>query len=126
MRFVYQHAAILGVESEWSAVASECAGEQGKFWEYHDKLFEVHRGENRGAFAKANLKRFAAELSLDPAKFGACLDSDKYLAKVRAETEAAQKQGVTGTPTFFINGQKLVGAQPYEQFAQVINIFLKK
>ncbi len=89
-------------------------------------LFARQSGENRGAYAKANLKRFAAELGLDQARFGACLDSDKYLAKVRAETKAGKDQGVTGTPTFFINGQRLVGAQPYEQFVQVINVFLKK
>lgn len=118
--------AILGAESEWSAVASECAGEQNKFWDYHDLLFQSQNGENRGAFAKPNLKRFAAQLGLDMPKFNACLDGDKYLAKVRAETAAAQKLGFTGTPSFTINGQQLVGAQPYEQFERTINVFLKK
>ena len=83
---MFQHMAFIGPESEWAAEATECANEQGKFWEYHDKLFDNQGGENVGAFSKANLKRFAAEMKLDTAAFNVCLDSDKYLAKVRADT----------------------------------------
>ena len=118
--------AILGAESEWAAAASECAGEQGKFWAYHDLLFVSQSDANRASFAKANLKQFAVQLGLNAPKFNACVDSDQYLAKVRAETAAAQKLGFTGTPSFTINGQQIVGAQPYEQFERTINVFLKK
>lgn len=122
VKYVYQHLAILGPDSETAAAASECAGEQNKFWDYHAVLFQ---NQARGAFTKENLKRFAAGLGLDTRTFNACVDGDKYLAKIRAETEAAKKQGFTGTPAFTINGQQIVGAQPYEQFERVINIFLK-
>ncbi|MBI5651173.1 MAG: DsbA family protein [Chloroflexi bacterium] len=84
--------------------------------------------ENQGnvPFNQANLKRFALELGVDAPTFNYCLDTDKHLELVRAETRANTEKGVTSTPTFFINGQKIVGAQPYEQFERVINIFLKK
>ncbi|MBI5651178.1 MAG: thioredoxin domain-containing protein [Chloroflexi bacterium] len=126
VKFVYLHMAFIGNESEWAANATECANEQGKFWEYHDKVFENQGGENKGAYAKPVLKRFAKEIGLDSAKFDPCLDQDKYLAKVRADTAKAQQMGVRSTPSFFINGKFLEGALPYEQFAQIINSLLPK
>jgi protein-disulfide isomerase len=114
------HMAFLGPESQWSAEASECAAEQDAFWAYHDLLFERHGGENRGAFNKDNLKGFAAELGLDIEAFNTCLDSGKYASLVQTETASIQSLGVRGTPAFLINGQPLVGAQPFEAFQQVI------
>lgn len=72
-------------ESHWAANAAECANEQGKFWEYHDKLFAEWRGENVGAYSKANLKKYAADLKLDTAKFNQCIDADKYACLIQAE-----------------------------------------
>jgi protein-disulfide isomerase len=118
--------AFIGPESEWAAEATECANEQGKFWEYHDKLFDNQGGENVGAFSKANLKRFAGEMKLDTAAFNVCLDSDKYLAKVRADTAQSSSMGVSSTPTLFINGRMLEGAPPYDQLAQLLNSMLPK
>lgn len=118
--------AFIGSESEWAAEAAECANDQGKFWDYHDKLFASQGGENVGAFSKANLKRFAAEMKLDTAAFNACLDSDKYLAKVRADTAQSSSMGVRSTPTFFINGRMLEGAPSYDQLAQLLNSMLPK
>lgn len=112
--------AFLGLESRWAAEASECAAEQGKFWEYHDKLFASHSGENQGAFSKDNLKRFAADLRLDTTKFNACLDSGKFASLVENETTSAQSLGVQSTPSFLINGQPLAGAQPFETFQKII------
>ena len=112
--------AFLGPESKWAAEASECAGEQGKFWEYHDKLFVSHGGENQGAFNKENLKRFAMDLKLDTAKFNVCVDSGKYSSVVENDTAFVQSLGVTSTPAFLINGQALVGAQPFEAFQKTI------
>jgi predicted DsbA family dithiol-disulfide isomerase len=89
-------------------------------------LFVRQSGENRGAFAKANLKRFAAEVGMDAVKFNSCVDTDKYLDKVRAEAAAAKQKGITSTPVFLINGQQISGAQPYDQFDRIINVFLKK
>jgi protein-disulfide isomerase len=120
VRFGYQHMAFLGPESKWAAEASECADEQGKFWEYHEKLFASHSGENQGAFSRENLKKFAVDLRLDGAKFNACLDSGKYSSIVEKETASVQAVGVTSTPAFLINGQPLSGAQPFETFQKAI------
>ena len=73
VRFVYRHLAFLGNESTWAAEASECAEDQGRFWDYHDKLFDEQRGENQGAYSKDNLKRFAAEIGLDTDRFDSVL-----------------------------------------------------
>ena len=120
------HMAFIGPESEWAAEATECANEQGKFWEYTDKVFDNQAGENKGAYAKPVLKRLAKELGLDTAKFDACLDTDKYLPKVKADTAKAQQMGARVTPSFFINGKLLEGGLPYDQFAQLINSLLPK
>lgn len=120
VRFGYLHFAFLGPESQWAAEASECADEQGKFWEYHDMLFARQAGENQGAFAKDKLKQFAAALNLDTAKFNACLDSGKYTQVVTAETQMLTGLGVQSTPTFLVNTQPVSGAQPFSVFSQVI------
>jgi len=123
--FVYKHAAFLGQESMWAGEASECAADQGKFWEYHDLVFSRQKGENQGAFTKDKLLAMAQELKLDMTKFEPCLKNDQTLGRVQADTEAGQEAGVRGTPTFFINGQGLVGAQPIEACKAVIDKILK-
>ncbi|MGB8646482.1 MAG: DsbA family protein [Anaerolineae bacterium] len=120
VRFAYLHLAFLGDESQWAALASECADEQGKFWEYHDKLFKSQNGENQGAFAKDNLKKFAVDLGLDAAKFNDCFDSGKYTSIVQAETQLAQQLNIQSTPTFLVNTTPVQGAQPYDTFATLI------
>ena len=110
----------MGQESQWAAEASECAADQDAFWEYHDYLFENHAGENQGAFSKDNLKRFADELGLDTQAFNECLDSEKYTQVVQNETNAGRQIGVQSTPTFLVNGQPVVGAQPFDVFQQII------
>ena len=120
VRFGYLHMAFLGPESQWAAEASECANEQGKFWEYHDVLFARHGGENQGAFSKENLKKFAVELGLDATKFNACLDAGKYAGLVQEQTSALQALGMQSTPTFLINRRLMSGALPFEQFKQII------
>lgn len=99
-----------------AAEAAECADEQGKFWEYHDTLFK-----NQGSLEITSLKNYAKDLALDETTFNDCLDSGKMTAEVQKDIEDGSKYGVTGTPTFFINGIKLVGAQPYSAFQQVID-----
>jgi protein-disulfide isomerase len=122
VRFVYRHFAILGEHSLAAAQAAECATEQGKFWEYHDRLFA---SQGPLAFTKENLKRYAKELGLDTAPFKQCLDSDKYAQKVEGETGAGKMLGLRGTPAFFINGRLLVGAHPFENFQAIIEEELK-
>jgi protein-disulfide isomerase len=124
VRMGYFHFIFLGEESQWAAEAAECAGDQDKFWEYHDYLFENHAGENTGAFNKENLKAFAAELKLDTATFDECLDSGKYTQAVQEMSQIARSIGVQSTPSFAINGQALIGAQGFDAFQPVIESFL--
>lgn len=124
VRFGYIHFAFLGEESFWAAEASECAAEQNLFWEYHDTLFANHGGENQGAFSKENLKKFAAGMPLDTAQFNECVDSGKYVEVVQQEVAFAQQLGVQSTPTFALNGQPIVGGQPFETFQQMIEAAL--
>jgi protein-disulfide isomerase len=98
------------------AQAARCANEQGKFWEYHDTLFK-----NEPDGAPATLDRFAGEVGLDVTAFAACRTSGKYSAPVLASTQEGSRLGISGTPTFFINGRILVGAQPVEAFARIID-----
>ena len=104
-----------------AAEASECADEQGKFWEYHDKLFE-----NQNALDTGSLKQYAKDLGLDTAKFNSCLDSGKMTSEVQKDFSDGAQSGVSGTPTFFINGIQIVGAQPYSAFEQLIEQELNK
>lgn len=103
-----------------AAEAARCAGEQGKFWEYHDLLFE---GQSQATIE--DFKRSAEQLKLDPKSFGQCLDSGKHQAAVEADVQEGARLGVTGTPTFFINGRILVGAQPLESFRRIIEAELR-
>ena len=113
--------AFLGQESIWAAEAAKCAQDQNQFWAYHDKLFAEQQGENSGAFTKANLERFAADLKLNTQQFNSCLDSDQYLQEVQDERQMGQQAGVTSTPTFFINGQKHEGYLSYDQLVALVN-----
>jgi len=99
-----------------TAEASECANEQGKFWEYHDTVFN-----NQDQLSDTILSTWAGEIGLDVKKFDDCLESGKYKEKVQADSNDAGSYGVSGTPSFFVNGKLLVGAQPYEAFQQVID-----
>ena len=102
-------------DAEKAAEAAECAGEQNKFWEMHDKLFE-----NQNALSVDNLKQYAKDIGLDSATFNSCLDSGKTAPEVQKDLTDGQSYGVSGTPTFFINGVEVVGAQPYSAFDQAI------
>jgi len=116
VRFVYRHFAILGKHSVQAAQGAECAREQGQFWEYHDTVFN-----NQDQLSDTILSTWAGEIGLDVKKFDDCLESGKYKEKVQADSNDAGSYGVSGTPSFFINGKLLVGAQPYEAFQQVID-----
>lgn len=98
-----------------AAEAAQCAGEQDKFWPYHDKLFE------QTALAPSDLKKYASELALDVDQFTACLDAGKYAQEVADDMKDGQAVGVSSTPSFFINGQPLSGAVPYERFQELVD-----
>src|SRR5829696_1524679 len=104
-----------------SGEAAHCAGEQGKYWEYHDRLFA-----NQQALQATDLKRYATDLSLEPTKFNECLDSSKYGERVRDGVAQGTGLGVNSTPTIYINGRMLSGAQPFEMFVSVIDEELSK
>ena len=97
-----------------AAEASECANEQGKFWEMHDILFQ-----NQRALTVPSLKQYATQLSLNQAQFDSCLDSGKFASKVGSDYSYGISIGVNSTPTFFINGQKYTGLT-YDQFKSVL------
>jgi len=103
-----------------AAQAAEAAKEQGKFWEMHDKMFA-----NQKALSRDNLIGYAKEIGLDTSKFEKALDSDKVKQQIAADQAEASKAGANGTPTFFINGKRVVGAQPFEQFKAAIDEALK-
>ena len=121
-RFVYRDYPLpFHQNAQKAAEASECAAEQGKFWEYHDTLFE-----NQKDLETASLKKYAKNLGLDTAKFDSCLDSGKMASEVKKDTEDAAKYGVSGTPCFFVNGWRVSGAMPYNSFEEMIEKELKK
>src|SRR3972149_795811 len=124
VKFVYRHFAILGKHSTAAAQAAECAGERGNFWPYHDKLFAS--AGSPLAFTDGKLKSYAKELGLKSQAFNQCLDSGKQLKKGEGETAIAFFLGARGTPAFFLNGQMLVGAQPFDVFESLIEEELKK
>ena len=99
-----------------AAQAGNCAREQGKFWEYHDKLFA-----NQSALQPDALKKYAADAGLDTTKFNQCLDSSKYEARVEDSLTAGNRLGITSTPTLYVNGRMINGAQPIDVFESVID-----
>jgi protein-disulfide isomerase len=121
VKFVWRNFVNYGQESQNAAVAAYCAGEQDDFWEYHDTLYLNQGGINSGAFSQSRLLQFAEDQQLDIPTFEACQSQTKYDAVLGADRSVGRSQGVTGTPGFFINGQYISGAQPYEVFAGIID-----
>ncbi|MGB7340266.1 MAG: DsbA family protein [Phototrophicaceae bacterium] len=113
--FVYRDFAILGPESINAAIASECADDQEQFWTYHDLLFANQANLNRATYIS-----LAEDLNLDMDTFTGCIDNETHLEEVQADSSTVQQLGATGTPTFFINGRFVSGAQPFEVFARII------
>jgi len=125
--FAYRDFAFLGSESNTASNAARCANEQGKFWEYHDVLWDQHPGSGHGDHLTPDkLKATALSLGLNAAQFNECVDSNKYAADVLADTNAGRAAGVTGTPSTFINGRVVNGAQPFSAFQQIIDDELDK
>jgi protein-disulfide isomerase len=98
-----------------AAEAAACANEQGKFWPMHDAMFD-----HQDKLGDADLKQSAAALGLDTTSFNQCLDSGRHTAQWKKDTAEGEAYGVSSTPAFFINGRLVVGAQPYESFARIL------
>jgi len=124
VRFVFHHFAFIGPESTWAAEAAECAGDEGRFFDFHDKLYAAQAAENSGAFSKANLMKMGHDLGLS-VTFDACVTNDRYQQRVRDDTAAGQQKAVTATPTFFINGSKVEGAKTIDQLRAIIDPLIK-
>jgi protein-disulfide isomerase len=103
-------------EAPKAAEAAHCAGEQGKYWELHDRLFA-----NQQALQVPMLKQHATELGLDMNAFNQCLDSGKHAGRVAENVKSGQALGVGSTPTLYVNGRPVLGAQPFEYFKAVID-----
>jgi protein-disulfide isomerase len=117
IRFVYRHYPLPNhPAARPAAEASLCAADQDQFWPYHDRLFA-----NPSQLTNDDLKRHAAELKLDTAKFNACFDGGRHAKEVDVDLAAGNALGVSGTPAFFVNGRALTGAQPFEAFKQLID-----
>jgi protein-disulfide isomerase len=108
-------------EAVKASEAAHCAGDQGKYWEYHDVLFA-----NQRALQPDLLKKYAADLRLNAAAFNSCLDSGRHAARVQAGLQEATGLGLSSTPSIFINGRLLAGAHPFETFKAVIDEELER
>ena len=117
---MYKHFAILGLESNRAAEASECAAEQSEFWAYHDLVFE-DQVTARSTLDQERLVNFAGDLELNTDAFSECLSSGKYSLQVARDSQAVQALGVRGTPGFLINGLFISGAQPFTVLQQIID-----
>lgn len=118
IKFVYRDFPLTSIHpfAFRAAEASECAEDQGKFWEMHDILFQ-----NQHALDLDSINGYAQTMGLDLEQFNECMDSRKYVGEISKDREDGRVAGVNSTPTFFINGQKYVGAPPVDQFRQIIN-----
>ena len=127
VQVVFRNFAFLTPESSLAAQAAECALDQGadKFWKYHDLLFAA-RGTGLAAYSNTRLKAYAQEIGLDTAAFDKCLDSGAKAGEVQADHDQGASQGVTGTPTWFINGEKMPGALPESELRQLFDKLLSQ
>jgi protein-disulfide isomerase len=123
VRFVWKHLPLVSIHGNamGAAIAAEAARNQGRFWEYHDKLFA-----NQERLEPADLTRYARELGLDMTRFDKDLSDPALKTKVQADMAEATALGVKSTPTFFINGRIVRGAMPFETFATIIDVELAR
>jgi protein-disulfide isomerase len=115
-----------GGDSGRATQATYCAGDQGKFWDMHDIIFSNFSATDNGGYSIKRLSSMAKEINLDVGVFKDCLNNNKYAGRVDEDATQASDKGVTGTPTFFINGQEIEGNQPLDIFIQVIQSELAK
>jgi protein-disulfide isomerase len=118
IRFVYRDFPLYAIhpDSQSAAEAAHCAGEQKAYWYYHDALFNGKYGLGPAAYVK-----YASDMGLNLVQFNKCVSDRSYKTKVDANHNFASNLGVSSTPTFFLNGMAIVGAQPYDVFKQIID-----
>jgi protein-disulfide isomerase len=121
VRFVWKDFPVITLDSPKAAEAGQCAHEQGKFWEFHDLIYD---SDNPEAIGKNDLNAYAAKIGLDMDQFSACVDTRRYQDKVNNQQQEAFEIGFTGTPAFLVNDQPFVGVQRFEVFEKVIDSLL--
>lgn len=126
VRLVYRHLLQLGEGSLRAAEASECAGDQGKFWEMRRAIYAGQSDLYSSSSAEAALTVFAKDIGLDPGEYNACMVAQTHRAAVEADYRAATEAGVRSRPVFEINGERLIGARPYEDFERAIEAALSR
>ena len=119
VRFVWRDFRVITAQSPKAAEAGQCAYDQGKFWEYHDLLYE-----RAPAIGVSDLKAYSAEIGLDTAKFDLCLDSGQHRATVDRDLQDAFARRFRGTPSFLVNNQPLVGPPSFEYLQSLIDPIL--
>ena len=120
LRIEWRDFPYLGPESTEAALAGRAAAAQGAFWAFHDAVYADAFQPNSGSLSRENLLQVARDLDLDMASFEATMDDPDTEAAVQQEFLEAQELGITGTPAFLVNGRPVLGAQPVETFAQLI------
>ena len=131
VNLIFKDYTIIGQDSINAAHAAHCAGEQGKFWQYHNTLYDNWGGENNGWASNKNLMQFAQQIELDIDAFTKCNVQGKYEQIISTSNDDAQKLGISGTPAFYIismnNGQvqQIQGAQPYDVFEKIFDSMLE-
>lgn len=127
VKFAFRNFAFLGPASVVAADAAECANDQGKFWDFHDYLYKNQPSESDTSMYNTDtLTQAAVSLGMNGDTFRSCLDNKTDETKANADLSDGQKAGVSGTPSFFINGISLVGAEPYASFKTIIDQELAK
>ncbi len=117
MRFEYRQLAFRGSDSTLAAQSAECAAQQGRFWDFHDAIFENWTPD---VFGRENNKRVAASLGLDTSAFDKCLDRGRVQEHVAADMALAAEMGVNSTPTVLVNGRPIVGLHDFSDYQQLI------
>lgn len=125
VRFEYHHFIVIdgnvgGNESRMAAQASECASEQGMFWDYHEMLFKNQQGEGVGTYSNDRLKAFAEALGMDTGKFNSCLNSSRAAGNVTRDEIQARSLNVNGTPSLFINDTRVTNPLNYDEVKAAI------
>ncbi len=131
VKMIFKDFTIIGPDSINAAHGTHCANDQGKFWEYHDILYNNWTGENNGWASSDNLIRFAQEVELNVDQWSDCMINERYSQIISNSNKDARDLGITGTPAFFVIGPdnkitRISGAQPYESFEKIFNSELAK
>ena len=111
--------------SRYAALAAECAGEQGKFWEMHDQLFSNHQWAQTGKNPASLFRDFARTIGLDIDKYDACVDGQRYAGRIQASVQEGEALGVRGTPSFFVGGQPFQGRATSDDFKALVDSLSK-